>query len=112
MSIQIEKFRPVSKNTLVGFVDVQMTNIRLVIRDIAIHCFGDRVSGRWWVSLPAKPMFDAEGVPIINARTGKPDYFAFLRFDTRRAHDSFERQVLAALRSTHPEVFADAGATP
>jgi hypothetical protein len=107
MGIVIQKFRPVSKNTLVGFVDVQMTTIRLIIRDIAIHCF----DGRGWISLPANPMVERDGTPIINARTGKQDYFAFLRFDTRDAHDSFERQVLAALREAHPEVFADIGVT-
>jgi hypothetical protein len=106
--IVIQKFRPLSKNTLRGFADVQMTNIRLVVRDIAIHCFDDR----WWISLPAKPMVERDGTPIINARTGKQDYFAFLRFDTREAHYQFEQQVLAALREAHPEVFADAGVMP
>jgi hypothetical protein len=106
MGIVIEKFRPVVKNTLRGFIDVQMTSIRLVVRDIALHYFHDH----WWVSLPAKPMFATDGTPIINVRTGKQDYFAFLKFDTREAHDSFERQVLAALREAHPETLGEGGA--
>jgi hypothetical protein len=112
MGIVIEKFRPVSKNTLVGFCDVHMTNIRMVVRDVAIHCFGDRISGRWWISLPGKPMVERDGTPIINARTGKQDFFNLVRFDTREAHHQFEQQTLAALRAMHPEVFEDAEVTP
>jgi hypothetical protein len=103
MGIVIEQFRPVAKNTLVGFIDIRMTNIRLIVRDLALHRFGER----WWVSMPGKPMVERDGTPIINARTGRQDYFAFLRFDTRTAHADFERQVLAAMRERHPEVFAE-----
>jgi hypothetical protein len=100
--IAITKFRAVAKHTLVGFFDATLTNVQLSIRDIALHRFDER----YWISLPARPMFAADGTPIINARTGKQDYFAFLRFTTRSAHDSFERQALAALRQTHPEAFS------
>jgi hypothetical protein len=108
MGIIIEKFMPVIRGTLRGFADVQMTTIRLIIRDVAVHCFDDR----WWVSLPGRPMVNPDGSPILNPRSGKPDYFNLVRFDTRIAHHQFEQQTLDALCQSNPEVFADTGVTP
>jgi hypothetical protein len=103
MSIEITEWKPVRKNTLRGFLNALLPTIRLEIRDCAVHQFGTRT----WVSLPAKAMTAKDGLPILNERTGKQDYFAFLRFTTRGAHDQFERQVIAGLLARHPDALDD-----
>jgi hypothetical protein len=104
MSVVIEEFRPLIKNTLRGFADVVLPLTRLCIRDVAIHQVGDRC----WVNLPSRPMLNKDGSLMLNNR-GKPLYFAFLRFTDEAAHLQFERSVIAALRAKHPQVLADAG---
>jgi hypothetical protein len=99
MSAEITDWRGLRKNTLRGFATVKLPTIRLEIRDCAVHQF----NGRTWVSMPARPMVDQSGNPVMNERTGKQDYFSFLRFTTRDAHDQFERQVIAELRRLHPD---------
>jgi len=37
MSIVCRKFRPVIKNTLKGFADLELTRVGLVLRDCALH---------------------------------------------------------------------------
>jgi hypothetical protein len=103
MSVQIEAFRPMLKNTLRGFADVILPVTRLVIRDVAIHQIGNRV----WINLPSRPMTNKDGSPMLNDR-GKPLYLAFLRFTDEAGHRQFERAVIAALRATHPHVLAAA----
>jgi hypothetical protein len=104
MSVKIETFRPLIRNTLRGFADVILPVTRLVIRDVAIHQIGDRC----WINLPSRPMLNKDGSPMLNDR-GKPLYFAFLRFTDEAAHLQFERAVIAALRATHPHVLAAVG---
>jgi hypothetical protein len=104
MSVTIEAFRPMLKNTLRGFADVILPVTRLVIRDVAVHQIGNRC----WINLPSRPMLNKDGSPMLNDR-GKPLYFAFLRFTDEAAHLQFERAVIAALRATHPHVLAAAG---
>ncbi len=104
MSVVIEEFRPLIKNTLRGFADVVLPLTRLCIRDVAIHQIGDRC----WINLPSRPMRNKDGSPMRNDR-GKPLYFSFLRFTDEAAHLQFERAVIAALRAKHPLVLADAG---
>ena len=79
MPVIVKSFRAVERNTLRGFADITLINVRLTIRDVAIHYFDP---DRWWVGLPARPMVEKDGTtPVLNPRTGKQDYFAFLRFD-------------------------------
>ena len=100
VSIRIETFRPVIKNTLRGFVSVLLPKTHLSIRDIALHKFGER----YWVSLPAKPLLNPDGSPMIG-RNGKAAWFPLLQFADRAAREQFQNEVIAALRRVHPEAF-------
>jgi hypothetical protein len=57
MSIEIIKFRQVSKKTLRGFLSVRMTGVGLEIRDISLH----EKDGRKWLAMPSRPYEDSEG---------------------------------------------------
>jgi hypothetical protein len=57
-SVDIVGFRPMDRNTLVGFATVRINEMRL--HDVAIHA---RADSRW-AQLPAKPQLD----PITRMR--------------------------------------------
>jgi len=59
VSIACTDFRPFHRNTLRGFATVKLPDLRLTIRDIAVH---QHTSGSRWAQLPAKPMIDNAGV--------------------------------------------------
>ena len=79
MSVQIEAFRPMLKNTLLGFADVILPVTRLVIRDVAVHQIGDRC----WINLPSRPLLNKDGSPMLNDR-GKPLYSRSCGSPTKR----------------------------
>ena len=56
-SILIGEFTPRRSNTLFGFVDVLVPEMRLQIREVSIHGRSDRR----WIGLPARPQIDPEG---------------------------------------------------
>ena len=58
-SIDCLGYRPFPKNTLVGFVDIRIRELRIVIKDIALHQRGESR----WVQLPARPQL-RDGVHI------------------------------------------------
>jgi hypothetical protein len=103
MAISCEKWTPRRSNTLLGFADVTLVQTRLKIHDCAIHEKG----GRRWVSLPARPMIDRDGV--VRDQDGKPKYARILEFATREAGDSFSAAVIAAVLKQFPNAFDGAG---
>jgi hypothetical protein len=60
-SVAITDFRPLHKNTLRGFATIRIPELRLEIRDVAVH---EKGSSRW-AQLPARPQLDRNGVPIV-----------------------------------------------
>ena len=92
-------FYPLHRNTLRGFAEVRINELRLVIRDIAIHQKG---SARW-VQLPAKPqMRDGE---LVHDEHGKIQYFHLMSFDNRAVSDAFSAAVIRALLEFAPSAF-------
>jgi hypothetical protein len=90
LTVEVLDFRPVERNTLLGFATVRIPAMRLTIRDVAIHTSGDRR----WVSLPAKPQLDADGVAI--RKDGKIQYVNIFHFDTKEVSDAFSAAVIRA----------------
>ena len=50
--IRCLKLRRYEKNTLKGFVDLELTRVGIIIRDCTWHQHAD---GKEWVGFPAKP---------------------------------------------------------
>jgi hypothetical protein len=50
-------FKAFQKNTLQGFVDLEITEVGLTIHGVCLHL----KEGKRWVSLPAKPWTDQDG---------------------------------------------------
>jgi hypothetical protein len=105
MPIVCEKWTPRRSNTLHGFCDVLLTETHLRIHDIALH----EKNGKRWVSLPAKPQINREGLVLKDER-GKVKYAPVLAFEDRATADKFSTACIAAVIERHPGVFNDEAA--
>ena len=96
-SISCHAFRPLRRNTLVGFANIN--ELRLEICDIAIHVKGNSR----WAQLPAKPMIDKDGVAIRDRETGKISYSTIFEFTDRATRDAFSHAVIEAVLRVFPD---------
>jgi hypothetical protein len=84
-------FRAVEKSTLRGFFTVTLAS-GLVLHECALHEKGlER-----WVSLPTKPILDADGRQRRDT-TGKPRYAKVVEIPHKFRRDRFQGEALAAL---------------
>jgi hypothetical protein len=102
LSVRVEAFKPLRSNTLFGFADLVIPEMRLCIRDTSVH----ESHGKRWVGLPAKPQIDRDGVVRRDER-GKILYAAVLQFTDRVAGDAFSARSIEALLADYPHVFTD-----
>lgn len=96
----IEEFTPVIRNTLRGFARVR-TPSGMLLFDVAIH----EKNGRAWVSPASKPMLSRDGTVMRDA-ANKIQYSPVVGFTSRELRDRFSYQVVAAVRTSHPEALA------
>jgi hypothetical protein len=89
--ISIEKFRPLEKGTLRGFVDVKFP-MGLTVRDISVHT----KDGRSWVGLPVKPQVTQDG-RVRKGDDGKIMYSSIMEFETKEIANRFSAKVIALL---------------
>jgi hypothetical protein len=97
---QILDWRPMRKNSLLGFAKVEMPS-GLVISDVTILT-SDR---GFWASPPSKPMIDREGVAMRDDK-GKLRYSPIIEFASREIRDRWSAAVIEALDQSHPEALA------
>ena len=102
LSVEIESFKPLRSNTLIGFATIVIPEMRLRIIDAPVH---QRNNVRW-IGLPAKPMVTKEGVVRRDER-GKIAYSPVLEFADRGTHEAFGQRAIAALLRAHPHAFDD-----
>jgi hypothetical protein len=95
LTIECEDFRPFAKNTLRGFAVVSIKELRLKIKDIAIHV----KNGSQWAALPAKPLIK-DGAVVT--KDGKAQYQHILEFADRPTSDAFSRAVVNAVLKLNP----------
>ena len=98
LSITILDFKPLHRNTLQGFATIRINEMRLTIKDVAIHVKGDSR----WAQLPSKPMIDRDGAVIRDRETGKIAYANIFEFTDRATRDAFSHAVIAALIDSFP----------
>jgi hypothetical protein len=102
MTIQILDWRPMRRNSLLGFAKVQLPS-GIIITDVTI-LGGDRGP---WASPPSKPMVGTDGVTLKDDN-GKTRYTPIIEFSSREIRNRWSSAVIDAMRAAHPEVFADA----
>jgi hypothetical protein len=106
LTVTCESFRPLVRNTLRGFAEITIAELRLKVRDVAIH---ERGEARW-AQLPAKPQVK-DGALVKDPGTGKIQYINVMEFDSRAVRDAFSRVVIDAVLERAPEAFALDGET-
>jgi hypothetical protein len=104
LTVRCREFKPLVRNTLRGFAEVHIGELRLTINDVAVHTKG----GRCWAQVPAKPQ--VRNGALVKNDEGKIQYIAMLAWDTRAVADAFSDAVVAAVRALAPDAFeADGG---
>ena len=94
--LKLLEWRAFRKNTLHGFAVVELPS-GLIVRDISVH----QKNGKFWASLPARPMLDGDGRHVVN-HSGKAQYAALLGWRDRDLADRFSVAVVALVRAAHP----------
>jgi hypothetical protein len=99
LTVSCHAFRPLHRNTLRGFAEIRIDELRLTVRDIAVHERGDSR----WAQLPAKPQVrDGE---LVHDSDGKIQYFHLMNFDNRAVSDAFSAAVVRAVLEFAPAAF-------
>ena len=100
LSVRVDAFKPLRSNSLFGFADLTIPEVRLKIKEATIH----QSHGRRWVGLPAKPQLNKDGCAITDDR-GKRVYSSILQFADRKTSDAFSARVIEALIAAFPHAF-------
>jgi hypothetical protein len=104
LTVRCREFKPLVRNTLRGFAEVHIGELRLTIKDIPAHTKG----GRCWAQLPSKPQ--VKDGNLVKNDEGKVQYIPMLAWDTRAVSDAFSDAVVRAVRELVPEAFEEGGA--
>ncbi len=99
-SFIVEQFVAVQRHTLRGFCRIRMPS-GMVLHDVAIHQKGEAAA---WAAPASKPQLDRDG-NVKRAGDGKIQYVPIVAFASRELRDKFSKQVIEAVRRTHPEAF-------
>ena len=91
LTITCADWRPMRKNTLLGFARIRIAEMRLVIHDVAVH----EKNGILWAQPPSKPWLK-DGA-LITGEGGKVQYSPIFEFDGREVREAFSRAVVNAV---------------
>jgi len=96
-AIKILDFRPMRKNSLLGFAKIELPS-GVIVSDVTI------LTGEHgpWASPPSKPMVGADGTVLRDDR-GKIRYSLLIEFTSKEIRQRFSDAVVAAVRAAHPE---------
>jgi hypothetical protein len=92
LSLSCNHFRAFKRNTLHGFATIRIEQMKLTIRDVAVH----QKNAARWAQLPAKPMVNQDGTALRD-ETGRIKYTPVLEFDGRAVRDAFSAAAIAAV---------------
>jgi hypothetical protein len=100
LTITCSEFRALRRNTLCGFAVIEIAEMKLTIRDVAVH---EKNESRW-AQLPAKPQVK-DGALVKDPATGKVAYTPVMDFTSREVRDAFSAAVVRAVLARAPDAF-------
>jgi gluconate kinase len=100
MQVVCKSFKRFERNTLRGFCEVELADIHLSIKDVAVH---EKNSSRW-AQLPSKPMLNKDGATVKDSN-GKVQYAHIMDFATREQRDAFSAAVIRPVLAVDPDAF-------
>jgi hypothetical protein len=99
LTVVCSDFRRWHRNTLRGFAVIEIAEMKLEIRDVAIHAKGDAR----WAQLPSKPQI--KNGTLIKDADGKIAYSHIMDFTSRAVRDAFSAAVVRAVLEHDPGAF-------
>jgi hypothetical protein len=93
MSITASNWRPISKNTLEGFLDLELRLSGPVLKECSVH----RKDTKRWVGLPSRPQLGPEGRHRTDPTTGKRLYVSIVEIAGKTERERFQTAALAAV---------------
>jgi hypothetical protein len=96
LTVRCLDFKPLCRNTLRGFAVVKVEQMRLVMREVAIHSKGDKA----WAQLPSRPWI--KNGQVVTNDEGKVQYSPLFEFDCGEVRTAFSNAVIAALLEFDP----------
>src|ERR1700730_15382325 len=94
--IRASNWRPMPRNSLQGFVSLQLEPSGIVLHDCTFH---QLPNGREWIGLPGKPQVDRDGQARKDSNTGKALYQPVVEIPEKAARERFQTAALAAVRA-------------
>jgi len=85
MNLRCTNFRPLSKNTLKGFVDLEFTDIGIIVKECPWH----EKNGREWLAFPGRSYTDKN--------TGDLKWVNMIDFANADARQAFQDAALKAV---------------
>lgn len=104
LAVVCTDFKPFCRNTLRGFATIKIEQMRLTVREIAIH----EKNGKAWAQLPSRPWIK-EGRVVTND-DGKAQYSPLFEFDNAAVRTAFSDAVIAAVLRFDPHALECRGA--
>jgi hypothetical protein len=98
VSVIIEEFNLVVRNSLRGFARVRMPS-GVIFHDVGIH----EKDGARWASPAGRAMIGKDGTQLT--RDGKLAWQPVISFASKEIRDVFSRAVIAAVQTSHPGAF-------
>jgi hypothetical protein len=105
LTVQVDAFKPLRSNTLVGFCSVTVTELHLKIYDLSVH---EKNESRW-VGLPGKAQINRDG-QVRKDERGKVLYTPTIEFTDKPTRDAFSARVMASLLEFAPTAFDEEAA--
>jgi hypothetical protein len=101
MTVKIESFRKLCRNSLRGFCNVVVPELGLRIYDISFYQQNDSR----WAMLPAKAQLDYSGRNLSRSADGRPIFKPALVFTDPSTRRAFSANVVTALLAQCPTAF-------
>jgi hypothetical protein len=97
MAARIVGWRQERRNTLRGFATIEFPS-GLILAEIAVH----QSARSCWAQPPSRPWVK-DGALVPGERPGKFKWQPLISFATPEIRDAWSHQVIAAVRSAHPD---------
>jgi hypothetical protein len=100
-SVRVVSFTPVRSNTLFGFADVVLPDLRMQVFDLPVFQSGDSR----WAGMPARPQIDRETYVAQRDDRGRIIYSPVLAFLDDKTRKAFSDRVIESLIELNPHAF-------
>jgi hypothetical protein len=106
LTINCVEFRPLHHNALCGFAVIEIAEMRLTIRDVAIL----QKNESRWAQLPARPQITKDLTVVKDPATGKVQFVVIMNFTSRQVRDAFSAGAVRAVLERVADAFAERAA--